>query len=90
MDSCQGLNRRFQASAVGDVSEFRHLYPRIEQCLTKAHQRPSLREREQQPDTWSLFSREHDEVIARRGEWFALEAAVDCLYLEARELQHEI
>src|ERR687898_256474 len=38
----------------------------------------------------SLFSGEHDEMIARRGERLALEAAVDRLYLEAGESQHEI
>src|SRR5215203_1339021 len=29
-------------------------------------------------------------MIARRGEWLALEAAVDCLYLETSESHHEI
>src|SRR5215218_5223504 len=37
-----------------------------------------------------LFSCEHDEVVAHRGERLALEAAVDRLYLEARELQHQL
>src|SRR5215208_7339017 len=37
-----------------------------------------------------LFSCEHDEVVAHRGEQLALEAAVDRLYLEARELQHQL
>src|SRR5215211_1480299 len=41
------------------------------------------------PETYFLFPREHDEMIARRGERLALEAAVDRLYLEARERQHE-
>src|SRR5215211_7747236 len=37
-----------------------------------------------------LFSCEHDEVVAHRGERLTLEAAVDRLYLEARELQHQL
>src|ERR687898_1949913 len=37
-----------------------------------------------------LFSREQDEMIARRGKRLALEASVARLYLEARKLQHQL
>src|SRR5829696_6727700 len=42
------------------------------------------------PETYFLFPREHDEMIARRSERFALEATVDSLHFEACELQHEL